>query len=58
MRLKGKVAFITGAAMGQGREAALLFAREGARVILADVNAKAGSAVARTITRRGGQALP
>jgi len=57
MRLKGKVAFITGAAMGQGREAALLFAREGARIVLADVNAKAGAAVARTIHLRGGHAL-
>lgn len=57
MRLKGKVAFISGAAMGQGREAALLFAREGARIILADVNARAGASVARTIQRRGGQAL-
>ncbi len=57
MRLKGKVAFITGAALGQGREAALLFAREGARVVIADVNAKEGAATARAITRRGGAAL-
>jgi NAD(P)-dependent dehydrogenase (short-subunit alcohol dehydrogenase family) len=57
MRLKGKVAFITGAAVGQGREAALLFAREGARVVVADVNARAGAATAAAITRRGGQAL-
>jgi len=57
MRLKGKVALITGAAVGQGREAALLFAREGARLILGDVNGRAGAAVARTIERRGGQAL-
>jgi NAD(P)-dependent dehydrogenase (short-subunit alcohol dehydrogenase family) len=57
MRLKGKVAFITGAAMGQGREAALLFAREGARVIVADLDPKAGAATARTITGRGGDAV-
>ena len=57
MRLKGKVALITGAAVGQGREAALLFAREGARLLLADVNARAGAAVARAIERHGGQAL-
>ena len=57
MRLKGKVAFITGAAVGQGREAALLFAREGARVIVADVDATQGAATARAIVRRGGEAL-
>lgn len=56
-RLKGKVAFITGAALGQGREAALLFAREGARVIVADVNTRDGEATARMITRRGGRAI-
>jgi NAD(P)-dependent dehydrogenase (short-subunit alcohol dehydrogenase family) len=57
MRLKGKVAFITGAALGQGREAALLFAREGARVIVADVNVREGATTARAIARRGGEAL-
>lgn len=40
-RLKNKVAFITGAGMGIGREAAALFAAEGARVVVADINAKA-----------------
>ena len=57
MRLKGKVAFITGAGMGQGREGALLFAREGARVIVADVNERAARETARAIERRGGRAL-
>jgi len=38
MKLKGKVAIITGAASGQGQAAALLFAQEGARVVAADVN--------------------
>ncbi len=57
MRLRGKVAFITGAGMGQGREAALLFAREGARVIVGDVSAKAGLETVRRIERRGGKAL-
>jgi len=38
MRLKDKVALITGVASGIGRESALLFAREGARVVVADVN--------------------
>lgn len=57
MRLRGKVAFITGAGMGQGREAALLFAREGARVIVADLDARAGATTVRQIHRRGGAAL-
>jgi NAD(P)-dependent dehydrogenase (short-subunit alcohol dehydrogenase family) len=57
MRLRGKVAFITGAGMGQGREGALLFAKEGARVVVADVNGKAAAETVRLITRRGGRAL-
>ena len=57
MRLKGKVALITGAGMGQGREAALLFAREGARVVVCDVNERAAADTARTIGRRGGKAV-
>ena len=38
MQLEGKVAIVTGAATNIGRETALLFAREGARVIVADLN--------------------
>jgi NAD(P)-dependent dehydrogenase (short-subunit alcohol dehydrogenase family) len=57
MRLRGKVAFITGAGMGQGREAALLFAREGARVIVGDISAKAGQETVRRIERRHGKGL-
>ena len=40
-RLSGKVALITGAGMGMGREASLLFAEHGARVIVADINHQA-----------------
>jgi NAD(P)-dependent dehydrogenase (short-subunit alcohol dehydrogenase family) len=43
--------------MGQGREAALLFAKEGARVVVCDVNERAAADTARTIGRRGGKAL-
>src|SRR3990172_13276907 len=57
MRLRGKVAFITGAGLGQGGEASLLFAREGARVIVADISAKAGEETVRRIRQRGGKAL-
>ena len=42
MRLDDKVALITGAGSGIGRESALLFAREGARVVVADLNEEAG----------------
>ncbi|WP_116202511.1 SDR family NAD(P)-dependent oxidoreductase [Amycolatopsis circi] len=46
MRLEGKVAVITGGARGQGAAEGALFAREGARVIVADVDEEAGRAVA------------
>jgi NAD(P)-dependent dehydrogenase (short-subunit alcohol dehydrogenase family) len=57
MRLQGKVAFITGAGMGQGREGALLFAEEGARVVVADVDGEAADGTVRAIERKGGEAL-
>jgi NAD(P)-dependent dehydrogenase (short-subunit alcohol dehydrogenase family) len=57
MRLKGKVAFITGAGMGQGREGAFLFAQEGARVVVADIDRKAAGETVRLIERGGGKAL-
>ena len=57
MRLQEKVAFITGAGMGQGREGACLFAQEGARVVVADLDKKAAAETVRLIERRGGQAL-
>ena len=57
MRLDGKVAFITGAGMGQGREGALLFAEEGARIVVADLDGKAARETARRIERQGGEAL-
>ncbi len=48
-RVQGKVAIVTGAASGVGREDALLLAREGAKVVLTDVNDAAGKAVAAEI---------
>jgi NAD(P)-dependent dehydrogenase (short-subunit alcohol dehydrogenase family) len=54
-RLGGKVCLITGAGSGIGRASALLFAREGATVVAADVDAEAGKAVAGEIEASGGR---
>ncbi|PYO01498.1 MAG: short-chain dehydrogenase [Candidatus Rokuibacteriota bacterium] len=56
-RLKEKVAFITGAGNGIGREAAQLFASEGARVVVADLDGKAAGETVRLVEADGGQAI-
>ena len=53
MRLKDKVAIITGAASGIGKEIAIAFAREGAKVAIADLNQHAADATAREIDATG-----
>src|SRR5262245_22121725 len=53
----GKVALVTGAAGGIGRAAALAFAREGAKVAVADVATKGGEETAQLIRDAGGDAL-
>jgi len=56
VRLEDKVCIITGGGSGMGRVAAELFAREGAKVVVAEVTEEAGQDTARTVTEAGGQA--
>src|SRR5262249_19821525 len=56
-RLADKVAVITGAASGIGKEIALLFAREGARIAIADLDQGAAEATAREIDASGKRAI-
>jgi 3-oxoacyl-[acyl-carrier protein] reductase len=58
MRLKDKVAIVTGAGQGIGRQTAITFAREGAKVVVADMNEETIKSVADEITASGGAALP
>ena len=57
MQLKDKVAIITGAASGIGKEIAIEFAREGAKVVIADLSGDAAVATAAAITQSGGTAM-
>ena len=57
MKLKDKVAVVTGAASGIGKEIAATFAREGAKVAIADLNQDAADAAARGLQSAGGSAM-
>ncbi len=57
MRLQGKVAVVTGAAVGLGRAVATRFAREGASVVAADINARDGAATVDRIKESGSSAM-
>ena len=57
MQLKNKVAIITGAASGIGKEIAITYAREGAKVCIADLSTEAAAATAAEITAAGGTAM-
>ena len=57
MRLENRVALITGAASGIGRESALLFAAEGARVVAVDVHEEACAQTVASIDENGGQSV-
>ena len=52
----GKIALVTGAAQGIGRASALAFAREGAKVMVSDVNAAGGEETVKLISQAGGDA--
>ena len=56
MRLDGKVAIVTGGAQGMGRAIALRLAREGAKVVVGDLQQEQGQKVAEEIKAAGGQA--
>ena len=56
-RVEDKVAIVTGAAMGLGRAQALLLAKEGAKVVVADINEVEGKRVVEEIRSKGGRAI-
>jgi NAD(P)-dependent dehydrogenase (short-subunit alcohol dehydrogenase family) len=57
MRLKNKVAIITGAGSGQGRAAAMIFSREGAKVVISDWKPELGDEAVTLVKQAGGEAI-
>ncbi len=56
-KLENKVAIITGAAMGMGKEESILFANEGAKVVVTDILKEEAESVAKEINQKGGEAI-
>ena len=56
-RVEGNVALVTGGASGIGRATALTFAREGAKLVVADMNADGGQQTVHMIRENGGEAI-
>ena len=56
-RVEGKVALVTGGASGIGRATVLTFAREGAKLVIADMNEEGGHQTVHMITEQGGEAV-
>ncbi len=57
MKLKNEVTIVTGAGSGIGKETALLFAKEGAKVVVADINEKSGNETVEEIKKAGGEGI-
>jgi NAD(P)-dependent dehydrogenase (short-subunit alcohol dehydrogenase family) len=57
MRLKNKIAIITGAGSGQGRAAAMIFAREGAKIVVSDWKPELGDETVTVVKQSGGEAI-
>ncbi|WP_242264304.1 SDR family NAD(P)-dependent oxidoreductase [Bacillus cereus group sp. BfR-BA-01422] len=57
MKLAGKVAIVTGGGIGIGRNTALMLAKQGAKVIVTDIDQESGQATVEEITNLGGEAL-
>src|SRR5215475_15907486 len=55
--VEGKVALVTGGASGIGQATALTFAREGAKLVIADMNTDGGQQTVHMITEQGGEAI-
>ncbi len=56
-RLEGRIALVTGGSSGIGRAAALAFAKEGAKVVVADIDVNGGEETVRTVKEAGGEAI-